>query len=416
MRLLFISTLYPSSVQPARATYSRSLFAAVRALGHDVHVIAPVPWFPLAGRLNPRYRRPPRRESLDGVTVDHPAFPVIPRLLMRRHHLAYRAAVKPCLRRVLREFRPEHVMLGFAYPDAAAMLSLCLTADISCSVQVLGSDFRVRMTQAGFAGIVRKTLERAPLIFCPGEALRAAMVGAGITGEKIVAFRNGVDRRIFHPPSPETAVRSGTRPVLFVGNLLYVKGVDRLAAAWPMVLRTLKTAEPQLRPELLLAGKGELRTRLEAAFGADPDSAGTVRFLGAVPHADVGNLLRSSHCLCLPSRSEGMPNVVIEALACGVPVVATAVGEVPGLVREGVNGHVVNPAADDAAVAEALSSTLVACLRRPWDAVAIAATVTDLTWENAARTVMDAVASRTGGEGPRRHARADRPDPEASAR
>ena len=395
MRLLFISTLYPSSVQPARATYSRSLLTAMLGLGHEVRVIAPVPWFPCAGRFSPRYRLPPRREVLDGIPVEHPRFPVIPRVLVRYHHLAYRAAVRSSLVRSLADDRPQHVMVGFAYPDAVAMLPLCLRRGVDCSVQVLGSDFRLRSRQPGFGRVVTRTLAEAPRIFCPGEALRRVMIDAGLAPEKIVAFQNGFDARLFFPP-PAGDDAPGPAMVLFVGNLLPVKGADRLPAIWQAVAAAAGRLQPPLSAELAVAGAGPLHRRLVADLGP-AIRGGSVRLLGPVPHERVGELMRSARCLLLASRSEGMPNVVIEALACGVPVVATAVGEVPYLVQEGVNGFAVAPDGGEAETCQALAAALVRSLSWPWDRRTVAGTVAPLSWENAARQVLAAIATPPPG-------------------
>jgi teichuronic acid biosynthesis glycosyltransferase TuaC len=429
MRFLFISTLYPNSKQPTRATYSRSLLLALKELGHEVQVIAPVFSVPLYSRR----RLPPAEEVLDGIRVLHPRIAYLPGLFTRFNHLHYRRALRRTLSSALAQFAPDHVSIGFAFPDGAALAPLCENASVSWSLQVLGSDFRTRVRQPALRQLVMTTLQRAPLIFCPGQALKRDMVATGITADKIVPFNNGVDQKIFHVAAVSKGSRAAAprdKTVLFVGNLVPVKGLDRLLHAWAKLgfvrakpaNSATQTANHQpandldafndanRAPALTIIGDGPLRKKLERLARQLGINA-SVRFLGRKPHAQLPEYLRQAHCLCLPSRSEGMPNVVLEALACGTPVVATAVGEVPFIVKDGINGYVVAAPCDQvppptsstakqerhsqepnkAALLDALAKALDKALYTTWDSQAVAATVKPLTWDAAAITVVDAI-------------------------
>ena len=498
MRLLLVTTLYPNRHQPTRATYNRALVRAFRELGHDVRVIAPIPWCPIVDPVLRRRRLPPYEEEFE-TRVVHPRFFYTPGILIRYHHLFYRFGVRRVFRTITEDFRPDHVLLAFVFPDAAAMAPVCRTAGVPYSVMVLGSDFRIRSRQEPFREIVMQTLQDAPLIFCPGNALRADMIAAGIDGNRIVAFNNGVDRRVFHcqgigrraygtggkhvgksgvekskvgtadsstedsmtdrvgivshaeAPSSQrgsrqawlcdsrrqdasaeshnvSASRSARggplrslrlrekisvsesptgafKTVLFVGNLVHVKGVDRLLRAIANV--------PEAR--LVVIGDGKQRRSLQD-LARSLGIGNRVSWLGRLPQDEVADRMRRADCLCLPSRSEGMPNVVLEALACGTPVVATAVGEVPHIVQNGVNGYVV-PTGDDETVSAELVRALDTCLRRSWSPQGISDTVRQYSWEEAARTMVGrlephnaealsvddpSVEERVGGESPDR--------------
>jgi len=396
MRLLLITTLYPNRFQPTRATYNRSLVRALAGLGHDVRVIAPVPWCPIIDPVVRHRRLPPLDEEIDGTRVLHPRFFYTPGVLVHWHYRFYRRSIAPVLERMYHDWRPNHVILGFVYPDAAAMASVCRELGLSYSVRVNGSDFRIRSKQRKFRSIVIQTLHDAPLIFCPGQALRRDMTAAGIDGGKIIAFNNGVDRKIFHPGQDGRCKAYGVRrkeegqrvafsdetiskTVLFVGNLVHVKGVDRLLRAMVHV------------PDagLVIIGDGNQRKplqRLAETLGV----ADRVEFLGRLSQEEVADWMRKADCLCLPSRSEGMPNVVLEALACGTPVVATAVGEVPHLLRNEENGMLVSGESEDAVV-RGLASALDAALNREWDVFRVAGSVGAFSWENAAQTLIEAI-------------------------
>jgi glycosyltransferase involved in cell wall biosynthesis len=149
--------------------------------------------------------------------------------------------------------------------------------------------------------------------------------------------------------------------VLFVGTLAPAKGVHELLTATIQ----LRARHPHLR--LVFVGSGVSRQELvskAAAIGLTPH----LMFPGSVPPASVAQWMAASNVFCLPSHSEGCPNVVIEALASGRPVVATNVGGIPELV-DSTCGLLVQPR-DPAALAEALEQAL----GRSWDEHRIAQT------------------------------------------
>ena len=164
-----------------------------------------------------------------------------------------------------------------------------------------------------------------------------------------------------------------------------MKRVDRLVEACALLA---DSGASQEAIRLAIVGSGPLRAALEKRVGK-LRLAGRVRFLGGRAHDEVALWMNAADCLCLPSLSEGMPNVVIEALACGVPVVATDVGEVPFLVKDGVNGFVVN-GADDGLPAR-LAESLRLCLAREWDRSSIAGAMGGFTWEAAVRRILEGI-------------------------
>jgi len=178
--------------------------------------------------------------------------------------------------------------------------------------------------------------------------------------------------------------------VLFVGHLAPVKGPDRLIAAWKAVLEAAPDAA------LWIVGAGPLRRRLEARV-RQLGLGASVSFLGAKPHREIPGLMRAARCLCLPSRSEGMPNVVLEALACGTPVVATDVGEVPALLKDGENGILVDSKVEN--VSARLAQALIAALRAAWSPEAVSRSVEGLSWQAAGRRAVDLMFAEWGASG-----------------
>jgi glycosyltransferase involved in cell wall biosynthesis len=130
---------------------------------------------------------------------------------------------------------------------------------------------------------------------------------------------------------------------------------------------------------LFVVGDGVERAALTARAKA-PGAGARITFAGTRPHGEIPRWLAAADVCALPSRAEGMPNAVLEALASGRPVVATAVGGTPELIASPSLGRLVPP--DDA---QALSCALAEALSSPWDAAAIAASVAPRTWDEVAR-------------------------------
>jgi glycosyltransferase involved in cell wall biosynthesis len=171
----------------------------------------------------------------------------------------------------------------------------------------------------------------------------------GIEAEKVVVIPNGVDLHRFAPRNVRVArarwgVKEGTFVVASIGRLSKEKGHRYLLQA----LAAARTAIPSM--VCLIAGDGPLRQKLETeahTLGLEE----TCRFLGDVP--EIETVFAAADVTVLPSVFEGMPNAVLEAMAMGCPVIATAVGGSAELVRHGETGFLVPPA-DTTALAGAL--------------------------------------------------------------
>lgn len=388
MRLLFISHLYPSSVEPDRAPYNRQLVGALAGRA-AIRVIAPVFSCPALDMLRSR-RLPPLEETLDGILVQHPRVAYVPGIAVHHHWRLYRRAVRTAFAESVSDARPDHVVLGFAYPDGVAMAGVCDEAGMPWSLRVNGSDVRIRLQQDRFRPMVQDVLRRASFVFCPGKSLQQDLLDAGVAGDRAVVFQNGVDTQRFRPDAREAARRklAETEPRLpldpamrlfvCVGNHEHVKGQDRLLDAWRCFLAEQPEDENAL---LALIGTGRETPRLKKAIRRNSLEA-SVLVAGTRSHGEIPLWLNAADALCLPSRSEGTPNVVLEAFACGVPAVAADVGEVPFIVRSGMNGLLVPSDATD--FPEQFARAMRAVIVKAWDRKDIRATVVTRTWDQAA--------------------------------
>ncbi len=189
-----------------------------------------------------------------------------------------------------------------------------------------------------------------------------------------------VDGRLFRPGDRAAArealgLEVSGRLLLFVGRLERAKGTERLVDA----LALLAPDAPGLR--LVLAGDGSQRRPMEEQ-ARRLGVGDRLVFAGWVDHDALPEWLRAADLLVLPSDAEGLPTVVVEALSCGTPVVATAVGGVPALVSDGVTGLLLREVS-----APALAGAVRDALARPWRRDDLVASVAGYSAERAGRQV-----------------------------
>ena len=403
--VVVFSTLFPSVAQPQAGLFVRErMFRVAQAL--PLRVVAPVPWFPLQSLVRlwrPHVRpQPPRREIQDGLEVLHPRFLSFPGVLKRLDGLLLALASFVTLRRLRRAGRLDVLDAHFAYPDGYAAALLGRWLGVPVTITLRGTEARhARMPALG--KLVRRALERASRVFSVSESLKRIAVELGIPDRKILVIANGVDTATFHPMSrSEARSRLGLPqdvPVLVsVGALVERKGFHRVIECLP----ALRAALPGLR--YLIAGgpspEGDWRERLEAQV-AGMRLEDCVRFLGAVPPDELRVPLSAADVFVLATRNEGWANVFLEAMACGLPVVATDVGGNAEVVCRGDLGTIV-PFGDTSA----LASALAAALGRKWNRDAIMAHARENSWDSRIAVLVEALRSASLPETPREAASA----------
>jgi len=203
-------------------------------------------------------------------------------------------------------------------------------------VMVGGSDVLVQARESpARRRVISQTLRAADGVFAVSDNIRQHVIELGVPAERVHLAYRGVDREQFSPGDKQAArARLGIShelPLfLWVGRMVPVKGLDVLLQAAAKLRQQGRTFE------LVLAGEGSERNRIEqsvSALGLD----GTLRLVGSVPHANLPDWYRAADWTVLSSRSEGVPNVLLESHACGTPFIATRVGGIPEIVVAGID-------------------------------------------------------------------------------
>lgn len=324
--IVTFTNLFPSAALPRHGLFVQERMRRVRAaLGCAWQVVCPVPQVP---RLWPKrtidrlFASMPSEEVVDDVVVHHPRYRHLPGLSLRAQARRMADGARARLAEVCAGGRVV-VDAHYVYPDGVAALTLARELDLPCFVTARGSDLNVLAEDPRVAAQLQATVAGATRLFAVSEPLRRRFASvAGLPLERVELARNGVDLDRFRPGDAEAARRELGLPA----QVALVAGVGRLVPAkgFHLMVRALRSLPSEVH--FALVGAGPERARLEAL--APP---GRLHLLGSRSPDEVATLLRAADLLVLPSEREGWPNVVTEALAAGVPVVATAVGAVPDM-------------------------------------------------------------------------------------
>ena len=335
--------------------------------------VAPVPWFPSKGTAFGRYAafgRVPREESRHGITVLHPRYPLLPKVGMSSAPFLMYAALRHVIGRIQEaRFRFELIDAHYLYPDGVVAVLLGRSLGKPVVITARGTDVNLLPEHRVPRRLIRWAAAQAAGVVAVSDALRARLIELGVPGSRIEVLRNGVDLDLF-APQDRAAVRrelglDADRPVvLSVGALIPLKGVDLVSRA----VATLRNAS------LVIVGEGPDMGPLQR-LARDLGLGGRVRFLGAIGQHRLAACYSAADVLVLASAREGFPNVLLEALACGTPVVASAVGGAPEVVRERVAGSLVQERTP-----EAIAAAIRALLADPPARAAVRAYAERFAW------------------------------------
>lgn len=364
--LLTLTNLYPRPDQPRRGMYNAQLYAAMHAaLDGELQTVCLVPeWRPWRwmrrafhdGASPPAPKNTTEYATHHRIAVDYVTVPYLPWI---GRAIAHRLVAAGCRRRIgTRLMQADAVFASWLYPDGVAAARLARRNHKPYGLMALGSDtFHLRSIIRRRA--IVEACNHSTGVVCVWRGLADRLLAAGVKRDKLHVVPNGADTDCFHYRPAEDAVRElppdVTRPpaplILWVGNLVKIKGPELMIDAFARVVR-----DTRRKPILLMLGAGPMRRHLESR-AERLGLANRVLLLGNRPHREVAYWMNIADCLCLTSRSEGMPNVVIEALVSGLPVAAANVGAVGDMLAQEPDASVVAPR-NPAAMAHAVHDLL----------------------------------------------------------
>lgn len=372
LRVLTLSTLFPDWTRP-----NFGVFVERQTLGLAAHpdvelrVVAPVAVPPTAlAKRHPVYREISRlaeRETWKGIDVHRPQFPTLPLIGGRLNPWSLWWTLLPVLDSIRRDFAFDVIDTEFFYPDAPAAVRLGRRYGVPVSIKARGADIHRWSNIPGCRRMIVAAGRSAGGLLAVSAALRDDMIAIGLPGDRIAVHYTGVDQTMFQPRDRTAAKASlGVEGPLVVtaGYLIPRKSQALLIEAMHML--------PGVT--LLIAGTGPDHQALAARIAAG-GLQDRVRLLGALPHDGLPGLFAAADVMALPSASEGLANVWVEALACGTPIVIADVGGAREVVDRPAAGRLVDR------TPEAIAAGIRDVLANPAPQAEVAATARRFTWE-----------------------------------
>ena len=377
-KIAVVTPFFPNSEQPFWGTSTYQLARKLTEFA-DIHVVCLLPRYPKW--LRPRsfgYREPNRDFKLPDLDVSYLSFPAIPYLsravngTVCEHYLLER----------IRSLSPDLILNYWLYPQGYAAVEVGRKLGIPVVVGSIGTDLN-RLEDPIVRWLTRLTLNRATLVVTKSRSLQERAIQLGTDPSRVHTIGNGCDTSIFHLSDRNEAREKlnleKTDPlIIYVGRIESRKGISELIEAFAVVARN---GRRDLRVSIIGDGGTSYRTALSERI-QELGLADRVMFIPPITPGEVSLWLAAANILVLPSYAEGCPNVVLEAISCGRPVVATAVGGVPEMVNEQCS--VLVPPRD----VKALATGIDVALNRSWDESSIANHF-QRSWQQVARETYD---------------------------
>ncbi len=385
MRVLVLSSLFPSRTRPTFGVFVKE---RLRYLVPDCElvVVAPIPWFPgnrwIRGKA---YTKTPLVERDDaGLLVYHPRFVSIPRIGKMLDGALYALCILPLLMWLRLRFRFDVVDAEFGYPDGVAAVLSGWWFGCGVTITLRGDEARIARHSWKWRQL-RWALAQARVI-AVSDALRQIAAGFDVNPDAVRVIPNGIDTSHFHPSDRRAArERLGLAQdgviLLAVGSLEERKGHHRAVDALRNLLHE--------RSDLLYvaigdAVRGDAGLAMLEKVVSQHGLHQQVRVVPSRPHEEIPYWLAAADVFCLATNLEGRSNAIMEALACGLPVVSTLVGGTAEVVRDGEDGFLVaywDP--------NAFAAAIRAALARDWNRNALALRAQAWRWEETARMLVD---------------------------
>ncbi|MFI5383996.1 MAG: glycosyltransferase [Methanosarcina thermophila] len=347
MKVLEVCQEFPNRYYPQLGTFIKQSIDSIANQGVDVTVISPKPFvLPFSSFPYHNFFKLPRIEHTEKYDLHYPRYiyAVPKKYFYPITGISYSLFVSKYAVKNIKPV-PDLIHAHFSYPDGYGMMKLAKRWNVPLVISALGTIERKVAYEGSYTSKqIIEAMSFADRILSVSEDLKLHIVNLGIDKNKVHVVPNGVDIGKFKPAGKAHARSILNLPrdkniVLFVGALRKIKGVDYLIeAAHSFVDKDTY---------LFMVGRDDgLKKNLEKR-AHELKIANYIKFTGPVNHEDIPLWISASDILVLPSLSEGRPNVILEALACEVPVVATDVGGIPELMVDGETGYLVPPKSPD---------------------------------------------------------------------
>ncbi|MDO8141761.1 MAG: glycosyltransferase family 4 protein [Candidatus Brocadiales bacterium] len=373
MNVLVLTDMFPSKEEPAFGIFIYELSKAI-SCKNQVIVIHPQIWDPLRGKF---YRKDNYYNHFNDIEVYRPRLFIPPKgdkLFLRA--MAFFLIALPLVKKLRKQFYFDLIHVHMAGPAGFAAVLLGMIFSKPVIVTAHGSDIHSFPKHFFLKQLVIFTLKKATKVVAVSQSLKESISKMVGSQKELFVIRNGVNYEIFSPMD-KTKTRemlnlpNDIKIILFIGSLLPIKGVD-------LLLHAFADINKRDHINLIIIGKGNSEQKLKD-LTKELHIGTQVSFIGTRKHDEIPLWLNACDLLCFPSHNEGFPTVVVEAFACGCPVVATKVGGIPEAITNDTLGILVEPNNK-----EELTTALNKALEKEWDYPAIAEYGKRFSWDTIA--------------------------------
>lgn len=332
-KILVISHLFPNDVENTSGIF---VFDQVRFLSKlvDIKVVSPLIWFPFSkySKKWGKYHKVNKKIYFDGIEIIYPRYfaisSQIPSVFLA--YLAgflYTLTVSFKIATNYKRFEFDIIHAHFAYPDGFAAVLIGKIINKPVVLTVHGSDVNIYLDKRKhLRNIILFSLRYSDHVIVVSQPLKSKLLELGISNDKISVINNGYDPNVFFPIDQSDSRKQLGLPIskkiiLYVGRLQTIKGLNYLIESMKQVV------EKHNNVLLILLGEGSMESELKNMVNKY-NLSNYVTFVGSQKHEIIPLWMNACDFLILPSLSEGLPLVLVEASACGKPIIATDVGGV----------------------------------------------------------------------------------------
>jgi len=381
MKILTLTTLFPNKLQPIHGIFIKKRIEALAKFA-EIKVVAPVPWVPFSSSKYSIYSQIPVREIESGLEVFHPRYVIAPKIGRPLYGFMYFLSIYSFIKNLAKSYNFDLLDVHWAYPDGFAGVLLAKSFKKPVIITVRGTDINLYPKYFLRRRLIIYALKKADKIISVCEALKKRVINLGINESKTVVIPNGIDTKLFYHLDKLSVRKILNLPlnkkiILSIGHLVELKGFHYVIEA----IHKLITIHKLRNILLLIIGEGPYRKKLESKIKR-LNLNNYVRLIGQIPNEKLVYWYNAADVFCLASSREGWPNVLFESLACGTPVVTTAVGGIPEIICSDKYGILVK--SQDS---EELAKALKKALEKNWDIKAIVNYARKNTWENVAKNI-----------------------------
>ena len=372
LNILTLSTLFPNATSPNFGIFVERQTAELASRAEaNATVINPIGIPPWPLNKHDQYKALnslPEHEQWRGLNVHRPRFKLIPKIGGPKNPTYIAKAILPLVKKLHSETPFDLIDAEFFYPDGPAAMRLSAVLDIPFTIKARGADIHHWSGDPKCREQILTAAEKASALIAVSAALKADMIKLGMNDDRITVHYTGLDQEKFKPVD-----RAAEKHRLGVDGPLFICA----GALIPRKNQSLVIEALSAFPDavLMLAGKGEEEDNYRS-LAKDRGFEDRVRFLGNVPHDELPKMVAASDISILVSKSEGLANAWVEALACGTPIIISEAGGARELVQSDIAGRVVDQ--DSNAIVGAIEDIL----KSPPAQKDVRATVNHFSWKN----------------------------------